>query len=912
MNSSNPPPDANERRAAVAIGRSVIVQAPAGSGKTTLLVERFLNLLAVVERPEEILAITFTRKAAAEMLERVLGCLDDDSDRSRSIRTRSRALGWHIETQPARLHIQTIDAFCVGLVQRLPISSGLGGRLRIVEDAHAFYQEAIDRTFERLAYDDPLNPELLGFLALFDNDFDKARASLSTMLAKRDQWLGAVALTLRSGHASDAPNDDETRRRAITHVIEAAIRALHAAAFGDITADLNENVRRELADVAADAARRMNVEWNAIGLPTNLTQWRFIADLVTTRNGQPRVRLGSAQGFNDARTGDQSAKARLKALIDELTAHDLITRLSSLRLLPVATLDVEAVDAIVNVTTGLALAAAELDDAFRRNRVIDFAELTFAAQRALGEPESPTDLALALDYRIKHVLIDEFQDTSAIQYRLVERLLQEWSNDGARSLFVVGDPMQSIYRFRDADVALFQRTRRNGIAELRPAAIRVSANFRSSTALVQWCNAIFAGSFGDVDDPALGRVAFSMSAPVLDAQPGDGCRVYAIRSDDADRTEAATLVQVIESIRRDHAGESIAVLVRNRAHLAYVLPRLTAQKVPWAGSDIHALADQPVIGDLLSLLKALASESDRIAWLALLRAPFVGMSLRDLESLAQFDESIAASVRTGAHDDALSEDGRQRIHRIRPVLLQAERSRAQLPVRQWIENVFIRLGGADAYDDVGAIPHAQRLLDLIEDDHGRALDIAALERSVQRLFAEPSAREGHVVVMTIHRAKGLEFDHVLVPGLHRVNRIDDPATILWRPEAGQLLLGVRGSIVGDGVHRWLSHEERHRDANERIRMLYVAATRARRSLHLFGALDEVGGELQPPPARSLFAPVWRFARDRIQVIRDIEPLVGPTTATHERHVLPAEYVWRPPSPGSIEYDTHPTTQQRRS
>ena len=898
MHSTSAPPDASERRAAVNIGRSVIVQAPAGSGKTTLLVERFLNLLAVVERPEEILAITFTRKAAAEMLERVLGYLDDDSERSRAILARSRSLGWHLETQPSRLKIQTIDAFCVGLVQRLPISSGLGGRPNIVEDADDFYREAIDRTFERLAHDDALNAELVGLLALFDNDFEKARSSMTTMLAKRDQWLEVVALTLRGGSATGAPGDARSRRRALTLAIESAIRTLHAAAFADITADLSERQRDELSAVAAEAARRMNFEWPAVGLPTDLAQWRFIADLMTTRDGQPRVRLGGAQGFNDAGAANQTAKARLKALIDNLAAHDLIVRLSSLRLLPSATLSTEEVESIVNVATGLALAAAELDGIFRRNRVIDFAELTFAAQRALGEPESPSDLALALDYRIRHLLIDEFQDTSAIQYRLVERLTQEWSDDGARSLFVVGDPMQSIYRFRDADVALFQRARRNGVSALRPTAIRVNANFRSSTALVQWCNSVFAESFGRVEDPVLGRVAFSASTPVLDAHPGDGCRVYAIRSDDADRAEATVLMQSIESIRREHPGESVAILVRNRAHLTHILPRLTERNVAWAGSDIHRLADQPVISDLLSLLKALWSGSDRIAWLALLRAPFIGMSLRDLESLAQFDESIEASVRTGAHDDVLSEDGRRRVQRIRPTLLQAERSRGQVPMRQWLENVFVRLGGADAYD-VDAMPHAQRLLSLIEDGHSRSLDIAALERAVQRLFAEPSPREGHVEVMTIHRAKGLEFDHVLVPGMHRVNRIDDPATILWRPEAGQLLLGVRGTAAGDGVHKWLSHEERHRDANERIRMLYVAATRARRSLHLFAALDDDNGELRLPPARSLLAPIWRLVRDDVEVIRHVEPAVDTTHAGRDRRVLPADYVWRPPSSGII-------------
>ncbi len=299
----------------------------------------------------------------------------------------------------------------------------------------------------------------------------------------------------------------------------------------------------------------------------------------------------------------------------------------------------------------------------------------------------------------------------------------------------------------------------------------------------------------------------------------------------------------------------------------------------------------------MTLLKAL-STTDRIAWLALLRTPFIGMSLRDIEVLAQFNETIAASARSGVHDDKLSDDGRARFARIRPTLLHAERSRGQMPIRQWLENAFIRLGGADSYGGE-TIAHAQRLLALIENTQSRTLDIATLERSVQRLFAESSPRDDCVAIMTIHRAKGLEFDHVVVPGLHRVSRIDDPPPILWRPEAARLLLGVRGTGNGDGVHRWLSHEERHRDANERIRLLYVAATRARRSLSLFGALEDDDGEPKPPPARSLFAPIWRVARDRIELVRFSEPETDAASESSElqsaeRHVLAADYAWRAP------------------
>ncbi len=893
MNSIEALPDLAERLAAVATDRSAIVQAPAGSGKTTLLVQRFLNLLSVVEKPEEILAITFTRKAAAEMQARVVAALNEDNDQSRAIRARSVAKGWHLEALPARLRIQTIDAFCVGLLQRLPVSSGIGDRLHIVEDAESFYREAVDRTFERLHYDFELNPELAALLAHFDNDFDEARRSLSAMLAKRDQWLEVVALTLRTSRTN--PQDGEPREPEFVQAIEAGIRALHANAIADIEADLGEIQLAELAAVAGDAARRMNIDWPSTGLPTDLAQWRFIAELLTTRDGRPRVRLGSAQGFSDSARANQSAKARLRALIDDLDQRDLIVRLASLRLLPTPTLESAEVEAIVNLATGLALAAAELGNIFRRNGVIDFAELNFAAQRALGDADSPSDLALALDYRIKHLLIDEFQDTSAIQYRLVECLIREWPSDDTRSLFVVGDPMQSIYRFRDADVALFQRARRNGISALRPTAFRISANFRSSASLVEWCNSIFAESFGTAEDPVLGQVAFAQSTSVHPARHGEGCRVYGIQSPDPDRAEAVAVVQTIESIEREHPGESIAILVRNRTHLRHVLHVLSARRIPWTGSDIRALADQPVIVDLMTLLKALSSSTDRIAWLALLRTPFVGVSLRDIESLSQFKETIAALVRSGARDDVLSDDALARLLRIRAILLQAERTRRQMPIRQWLENTFIRLGGADAYEDE-AIAHAQRLFALIENTQERTLDIAALERSVQRLFAEATPRANSVAVMTIHRAKGLEFDHVIVPGLHRVSRIDDPPPILWRSESGRLLLGVRGTRNGDSVHRWLSHEERHRDANERTRLLYVAATRARRTLHLFGALEDIDGEPKPPPARSLFAPIWRAARESIELVRDAERATDSSPAPSDRplrRVLPADYIWRP-------------------
>ena len=122
---------------------------------------------------------------------------------------------------------------------------------------------------------------------------------------------------------------------------------------------------------------------------------------------------------------------------------------------------------------------------------MDFTEVAQGALRALGEPEMPTDLALALDYRIRHLLIDEFQDTSISQYDLVVKLTRRMGAGDGRSVLVVGDPMQSIYRFREAEVGLFLRARAEGIGNVALQPISLSANFRSQRGIVDWVNATF-------------------------------------------------------------------------------------------------------------------------------------------------------------------------------------------------------------------------------------------------------------------------------------------------------------------------------------------------------------------------------------------------------------------------------------
>ena len=180
-------PDASARQDALGL-HSCIVQAPAGSGKTTLLANRFIRLLSIVDQPQEILAITFTKKAAAEMRQRVLQMLTDDTEWSNKARTRDQELGWGIFKNPNVLKIQTIDSFAMELAAQSHDQEMLG-QVAILENAAHLYEAAVHNLYRSLVANQPTAPLIAEFLASNDNDAAATTRLITTMLAKRDQWL---------------------------------------------------------------------------------------------------------------------------------------------------------------------------------------------------------------------------------------------------------------------------------------------------------------------------------------------------------------------------------------------------------------------------------------------------------------------------------------------------------------------------------------------------------------------------------------------------------------------------------------------------------------------------------------------------------------------------------------------------
>ena len=870
-----PQPDALARRRAVDPAHSIILEAPAGSGKTRLLVERYLNVLTQVDRPEEILAITFTNKAATEMRDRVMAALASDSAVAVAIRELDHSRGWDLDNRPDRLKIQTIDSFAFSLARRQPVVCAFTAETPI-EDATPLYHDAAQRLLDRMARDDPHAEDIADFVALLDNDAGRARVFIAEALSKRDQWIGPVAAT-----AGDPARATQSIRNGLRH--------LRAALTASLNAALGAALRSAIEGLGEHVAEARNEPWHGLDDPR---AWELAAAILLTVNGKPRQRFDRRQGFERQHSAPKQVAAAAARMIAEA---DLAARLAAASRLPSEDIDADTQAPLRAIATALTLAVENLNETFRAHGAMDFTELALAANRALVMDDLPTELAQAMDYRIRHVLVDEFQDTSLSQHRLLAALIEGWQVGAGNSFFAVGDPMQSIYRFRDANLREFLNKAGHGFEHWPLERLRLRSNFRSHDRLVDWCNAVFERMFGDQTDPIHGAVAFDRATPMSTeaaarslADETVGVRIALRVGDPAShgRAQAEVVADRAQLLLDREPEASIAILVRSRAVLDDILPLLRERGIGWRGTDVEPLVDEPVVRDLASLTEVLysARRADygraALAWLALLRSPLVGLELVDLERIAP----------VGAINDGggLSAAGRRRWQRLAASLKQDRRS---LPPRARLERTWLALGGADAYPGEPPLANAEQFFELLDAKPALARRPNDLRRELARLYATDARGTSKLQVMTIHKAKGLEFDHVIVPGLEHVPIQGQRPLLLWRPEGDEVLIAARTQRGPKSLYDWLDREEKAQDANELKRVFYVAATRAARSLTLVGAV-ETAEPARRPPKGSLLELLWNLAYDEIEFSADTTSRAARGSRTLSR--LPDDYRWSPP------------------
>ncbi|MBV1930610.1 MAG: UvrD-helicase domain-containing protein, partial [Porticoccaceae bacterium] len=893
--------DHQARAQALDTSQSFAVAAPAGSGKTGLLTQRILCLLAEVEAPEEILCMTFTRKAAGEMRHRLIDALvkaennPEPADAyeqatwslARRVLARDKAQNWQLIAAPNRLRILTIDSFCRNLASQLVLESGFGDLPEPVDNPDKFYRLAIHDLLGELESNSTLGDSLSALLIHLDNDIARLEGLLLRLLSKREQWLPHIFSSLRSPGDSVKYNLEQGAQSLIEETLYEATehlapRASDLAMLADYAAQHLESNTPE-----SDLAQCLGMEDLPSDAIAELPRWFGLADLLLTKSGGWRKTINKKAGFPTKKDSlhPDLADARKKTWAEVSgwcqQQVGLLETLNDIRYLPAAQFGTEQWQVLEALTNTLPQLSARLNLIFRSENVCDYTEITLAALTALGDEDNPTDLTLRLDNKINHILVDEFQDTSSVHFDILRRLTAGWQNNDGRTLFFVGDGMQSLYGFRNANVGLFMDVREHPLGEIKLEALDLNVNFRSQANIIGWVNRLFSGAFPALANTGRGAVPYTPSEPFKAAIAGPAVHLDIFEDDPERLLEAEQVAQKVVGSRAENPSASIAILVRGRAHLREILPALREHGLAWQATDIDPLASCMPVIDLLSLTRAMLNPADRIAWLAILRSPWCGLSLDDLLCVSSTNVPnnptltgeqyplLLQQVFAYADIESLSDEGRQILKRVAATLAKAWQQRYRKPMRVWLEGLWIDLGGAAALVDEQSLGQCRQYWDLLEShaqDASSLSDWSAFESAVDNLYAEPapliiSAGEGTpppIQIMTIHKAKGLEFDTVILPGLDRRTRSNDAELLLWRERVAangrtQLLLSPPQKLGGDKdqTYEHLKREESLKGRLENTRVIYVACTRAIKHLHLlFKQADK------DPAGNSLLAALW--------------------------------------------------------
>ncbi|MGB1883693.1 MAG: UvrD-helicase domain-containing protein [Gammaproteobacteria bacterium] len=872
--------DARARERALEPKCSFAVRAPAGSGKTTLLIRRVLKLLTTVEHPEQIVAITFTRKAAEEMRSRIVEALalagnpvlQDEFERATAelayaVLKHDQERDWGLMQQPGRLRIMTIDALCQSLVRQMPVTARFTGAPAVEDDASELYREAARLALAEVAGGAGSRHHTAVLLAHVDNDWRRLESLVATMLSRREQWLPLLQVG----------SEKAFLQQAFDRVVIEELNGLRAL-LDDVAVREWVGLARYAGENGSDGLS--DFETLPTAEPVNVVLWQAMIDLLLTAQGEWRKQVTKKNGFP---TGSDAAKAKKAAWADFVAAlrerDGLLERLQAVRRLPPVMYGEWEWRIIAALVGLLRSAAAQLMVLTEASGRTDFSAISIAALQALGAPEEPTDLALHLDFQIHHLLIDEFQDTSGIQFELLLGLTGGWTPGDGRTLFLVGDPMQSIYRFRQAEVELFKRVLRDGrVGQVAVEQLTLTKNFRSQPKIVDWVNEVM---------PAALEIGGS-EAGVFVAQtavrtPGpEAVTVHAYSDYQAD-AEAEDVCRLVRDIRVDAPDCSIAVLVRIRTHLLAINRALLAAGIPVQTRDIEPLSDLPCIADLTALARALMHPGDRIGWLAVMRAPWVGLSLANLLRAVGSGDTIAAGVCELAAAMEPGEAEYERQLRAREVAELLLTLRAEYSLENALERAWVALDGpellarscADEQEFAVRLEDVRRFMSVVGELQRAAIVPTAerLETCLRDEFStRPGSVENAVQIMTMHGAKGLEFDHVIIPGLGRRPRTQDRPLLIWSHELDvndthNLLLAPFPGREESPLYDFLRWRDARAQQQEAVRLLYVALTRAREQVHLLCHMKAKAEGEWEVERRALGALLWPYISTVLSTIQ---------------------------------------------
>lgn len=783
--------------------KSFIVTAPAGSGKTYLLTRRILNLMLTVEDPSHIVSITFTKKAALEMRERVAQCLINANEPiSIKVLERSKEKSWDILNNIDSLSIMTIDSFCAWL-----LSKGKPQPLfQISQNPFHIYQTIIYDYYNTPAYSKSQTQLIKAF-----GQYQQLESLLSSLLSQRDQWKNPL------------------NQQDITSNCQAGIEYI-------ITQSI-DSLQQKLQPIQSDIEQLFiyhdkiasSMDEPVIFAATN-TQKKLehLATLCLTTTGNLRKTLNKRQGIYSKAKASQTTlnlqdqfKTHYAHIQEFITDNNLSTELQDIQKLPI-TQSIEEQSFLAALSDVLNSLLTRLHNYFIQHQTCDFIYISLESIQSL---EKDSVLQSFCQSSIHHLLVDEFQDTSQSQYQLLENLISLWPQDEKRTLFAVGDPMQSIYRFRQADLSLFIKLQSEPISYLQLTPIALVSNFRSSSQLIDIINNLFPEIFPKKASSFYCGIPYNQAATTQPSQPEDTIYLHLEASDDM-RSLAQLTINRLQSISNNHPNDSIAILVQARSHLKHIIPLLEAEKIPFNAIDIYPTLSLSAISDLCALQSALIDPYDRLSLFIALRSPLCGL---DLENLSQIPQNL--------NNLSILKENLNNPYFIKFKNAFLSSLNESNPVYQtW--HIWKSLLGDKLYPKTQATAIENWFTQTLKRyEEGFPLDRLSLLDHFSKSYNSVIQPHAKINLLTAHKSKGLEFDHVIIP--HIEKKKPQASTPLFYCEHSQLPIIQPTFSQNQQNIDYFKYINKRRDQYENHRLLYVASTRAKSTLHFITHENEI-------------------------------------------------------------------------
>jgi len=832
-------PTENQEKA-LDIGRSVCVTAGAGAGKTWVLVERYLKLLESGTKVNQILALTFTDKAAAEMRERVRKALAEK--KGDEWRERLEEFNW--------CSISTFHSFCTNLIRQHPLETGMPPGFNVMDDVGSGVMK--EEVYQSLMLEEreEMRENLVRALTLFGNN--KLKDRLEYMYDRRT----TIAPWIEDHKTKDSLMEwsvklaTEIQERMVTRVrgdpglqqALSSISRLAASHSGD--GDTGQKYLAQTGpivdEILADHSNERTV--------------KCLLDLYAVRG---RRDMGSKKFFSAV-----EKEELLSSYEQILTCSGTL----SPELLLGTDKDVihRSVESLWDLLVIYRAYLMSIERTKQRQNAIDYEDMIGIVNDLVKKDQAIVE---TLRHRYRYLLVDEFQDTDPVQSFIVWAVA---GNEPGDRLFIVGDAKQSIYGFRNADVAMFQRARNKLVKNDREAAVHLNINFRSSPQVVSFVNHVFSHLMQDE------QMEYQFRYEEMDLSPerkNDRGSVEIllptkVSKESKDTSQMSEMDMVASRIERMLAGDGtlvfverdgkrlaegrkpepgdIAILLRVRTHLKKFEHALRERDIPYHVHKGIGFFERQEVLDVYNLLRFIADQSDDVSLYGVLRSPYFAFSDEELYSICRspgFD--LWTKLKKAMESD--NDKARQAVAMLRSWCGFSGR----VPISELVRKVQTDAG---IYAVCAAQPDGDQMISNLEklnemlrgsktecictphqavDWMDKALRLAKQEGEAPVDVAAMSS----VNIMTVHASKGLEFPVVFVPELGETPKNRNPS-VLFNDEIG---LGI--TVLDDDCNRikdlaysLIKVEADARSSEESKRLLYVAMTRAMDHLVLSGAI----------------------------------------------------------------------------